>query len=64
MESCLARRDLGIDIRFFFLKDRVDSGDIEIAFCWTENMVADFLSKPLQGSVFGRFRDSIMGCKR
>ena len=52
-----------IDIRFF-LKDRVDSGDIEIAFCGTENMVADFLSKPLQGCVSRRFRDSIMGCKR
>ena len=53
-----------IDIRFFFFKDRVDSGDIEIAFCGTENMVVDFMSKPLQGSVFRRFRDSIMGCKR
>ena len=53
-----------IDIRFFFMKDRVDSGEVEIAFCGTEDMVADFLSKPLQGGVFRRFRDAIMGCKR
>ena len=53
-----------IDIRFFFLKDRIDTGEVEIAFCGTENMVADFLSKPLQGGVFRRFRDAIMGCKR
>ena len=53
-----------IDIRFFFLKDRIDRGEVEIAFCGTEHMVADFLSKPLQGSVFRRFRDAIMGCER
>ena len=53
-----------IDIRFIFKKDRVDSGEVEIAFCGTEDMVADFQSKPLQGGVFRRFRDAIMGCKR
>ena len=53
-----------IDIRFFFIKDRIESGDVEIAFCGTEDMVADFLTKPLQGGVFRRFRDAIMGIKR
>ena len=53
-----------IDVRFFFIKDRVEAGDVEVAFCGTEEMVADFLSKPLQGGVFRRFRDAIMGIKR
>ena len=29
--------------------------------CPTKEMVADFLTKPLQGSAFRRFRDLIMG---
>ena len=58
------KRSRHIDIRFFFIRDRVDSGDIEITFCGTEDMVADFLTKPLQGSVFRRFRDTIMGLRK
>ena len=53
-----------IDIRFFFIKDRIEKGDVEVAFCGTEEMVADYLTKPLQGAVFRRFRDAIMGIKR
>ena len=58
------RRSGHIDIRFFFIKDRVDAGDVEVTFCGTEDMVADFLSKPLQGEIFRKFRDAIMGIKR
>ena len=58
------KRSRHIDIRFFFIKDRIKAGDIEITFCGTENMVADFLTKPLQGSVFRRFRDAIMGVRK
>ena len=58
------RRSRHIDIRFFFIKDRVDAGDVEVTFCGTEGMVADFLSKPLQGGIFRKFRDAIMGIKR
>ena len=53
-----------IDIRFFFIKDRIEKGDIKVAFCGTDDMVADYLTKPLQGAVFRRFRDAIMGIKR
>ena len=53
-----------IDIRFFFIKDRVEKGDIKVVFCGTEEMVADYLTKPLQGAVFRKFRDAIMGIKR
>ena len=53
-----------IDIRFFFIKDRIEKGDIKIAFCGTDDMLADYLTKPLQGAVFRRFRDAIMGIRR
>ena len=58
------KRSRHIDICFFFIKDRVDTGNIEITFCGTEDMVADFLTKPLQGSAFRRFRDAIMGLRK
>ena len=49
-----------IDIHFFFVKDRVDSGDIHIQECPTEEIVADFFTKPLQGRVFQTFWDLLM----
>ena len=35
--------------------------EIEIKWCPTKEMVADFMTKPLQGSHFRRLRDLIMG---
>ena len=56
-----SKRSHHIDIRFFFIKDRIKRGDIHLLYCPTEDMVADFFSKPLQGKLFTRFRDMIMG---
>jgi hypothetical protein len=50
-----------IDIRYFFVKDRVDKKEIEILYCPTEQMLADYFTKPLQGSLFRKFRRVIMG---
>ena len=52
-----------IHIRYFFVKDRVDKGEVKIEYCPTEEMLADFYTKPLQGSLFRKFRDVIMGYK-
>ena len=49
-----------INIRYFFVKDRIESNDIKIVYTRTEDMVADFFSKPLQGSLFEKFRDIIL----
>ena len=50
-----------IDIRYFFVKDRVDKGELNIKYCPTHMMLADYFTKPLQGSLFRKFRDVIMG---
>ena len=42
------------------MKDRVDKKEIEIKYCPTPLMLADYFTKPLQGNVFRRFRDVIM----
>jgi hypothetical protein len=48
-----------INIRYFFIKDRIDSGDIQLKYLETNNMLADILTKPLQGETFKRLRDLI-----
>ena len=37
--------------------------DIKIVYCPTEAMLADFFTKPLQGALFRRLREVIMGRK-
>jgi len=39
----------------------VDRKEIEISYCPTESMLADFFTKPLQGTLFRTFRAVIMG---
>jgi hypothetical protein len=50
-----------IHIRYFWLKDRIKSGDITIRHCPTHQMLADFFTKPLQGSLFRRFKAVVLG---
>jgi Reverse transcriptase (RNA-dependent DNA polymerase) len=54
------RRTRHINIRYFFVKDRVASGEVKIEYCPTDIMMADFFTKPLQGALFKRMRDQIM----
>ena len=49
-----------ISIRYFFIKDVLEREKIDLRHCGTEYMIADFLTKPLQGSLFRRIRDIIM----
>jgi hypothetical protein len=58
--SC-GQKSRHIDIRYFFIKDRIDSGELEVVYCPTEMMVADFFTKPLQGALFKKLRAVIMG---
>ena len=56
-----SKRTKHIKIRYFFITDRVSKGDLSIAWCPTDEMVGDFMTKPLQGAKFRKFRDLIMG---
>ena len=57
---CSWRKIKHIRHRFFFIKDRVESGDVEIAYEPTGSMWCNILTKPKQGSVFRKFRDHLM----
>ena len=45
------------------MKNRLDTHNIVVEYCPTEEMLADFYTKPLQGALFRKFRDVIMGLK-
>ncbi len=45
-----------IHVRYFFIKDRIDNGELELKYLPTKEMIADILTKPLQGELFRRLR--------
>ena len=49
-----------INIRYFFVKDRIDCGEIKLKYVKTEEMVSDILTKPLQGERFRYLRSKLM----
>ena len=59
-QSC-GQKSRHIDVRYFFIKDRIKSGDIDLQYCPTEVMLADFFTKPLQGKQFKLLRSAVMG---
>jgi hypothetical protein len=54
------RRTRHVNIRYFFVTDRVKSGELRIEYCPTGDMWGDFFTKPTQGSLFKRQRAQIM----
>jgi hypothetical protein len=54
------RRTRHVDIRYFFVTDRIKNGELRIEYCPTADMVADFFTKPLQGSLFRKLRAIIL----
>jgi hypothetical protein len=56
-----SKRTKHINIRYFFVTDRINKGELTVEWCPTADMIGDFMTKPTQGSMFKRFRDQIMG---
>jgi histone deacetylase 1/2 len=49
-----------INIRFFFIKDRVDAKELQLQHMPTDEMIADILTKPLQGEKFRALRAKLL----
>ena len=71
--SCMALVDRGrsgaeltrhIDIRYYWLKERVSKGEAVVKHLRTEHMYANMLTKPLQGAQFISERDALTGWER
>ena len=50
-----------IHIRYFFTTDKIENMELKLIYCPTDKMIADFSTKPLQGTKFVEFRNQIQG---
>ena len=49
-----------IKARYFFVKDKIEDGDLEVQYCPTEQMWTYVLNKPEQGTPFQKHRAALM----
>ena len=52
-----------VNVRYFWVKDRIEKGELDLKYCPTEKMIADYFTKALQGSAFMKFWYVVMGHK-
>ena len=43
------KRSGALNLRYFLLMDQVKKGNLRITYCPTDNMTADYMTKPVQG---------------
>jgi hypothetical protein len=55
-----SNRTRHIAIRYFFIAEKVANKEIDIEYKSTDDMLADILTKPLQGKRFKAFRDQLL----
>jgi hypothetical protein len=54
------KQTLHLNIRYFFVTDRIRAKQLTVEYCPTGDMWADPLIKPLQGAAFVKFRKLIL----
>ena len=47
-----------LNVRYFFVMDKIKKGKVKIAYCPTQEMLGDFFTKPLQGTQYVQMRSS------
>jgi hypothetical protein len=52
-------RTKNINIRYDFLRDHQQTGDIEIAYVSTHNQLADIFTEPLEEKTFSKLRNEL-----
>ena len=55
------KRTKHINMRYYFIHDRWKQGDFKIEYCSTDEMLADYFTKPVQGKKFIKFRNMVLG---
>ena len=57
-----SKRTKHIKSHYFFIKDKVESGEVSIKYQPTDQMFCDVLTKPKQGAAFRKDRAMLMDC--
>jgi hypothetical protein len=55
-----SQRSKHINVKYFYLKERIDLGELTVEHCPTKVMIADILTKPISGSLFIVLRDLLL----
>ena len=58
------KRTKHINFHYFFIKDKIEKREVELAYCPTESMLGDFFTKPLQGKKFVEFHKKIINLNK
>ena len=58
--AAASQRSKHIATRYFWVKDRISVGEIKLEYLPTSQMLADVLTKPLQGELFRKLRDELL----
>ena len=45
----------------FIIKERIDDGEIRLSYLPTQDMLADLMTKPIQGKLFSKLRNRLLG---
>ena len=66
IESGSPRGELSqhINLKYFWLHDRIQMEDVRVEYIESERMLADVLTKPLAGAKFAGLRDQLLGMRR
>jgi hypothetical protein len=56
-----SKRTKQINIRYFFITDRVSKEEVSVVWCPMGDIIGDYATKPLQEALFRKFRDQILG---
>jgi Reverse transcriptase (RNA-dependent DNA polymerase) len=59
-KSSSGKRTRHFDVKYFYITDLIERKEVSIEYCPTEEMIADYMTKPLTGSKFYKFKKSIM----
>ena len=54
------KRTRHFNIKYFYITDLIQRNEVQIEYCPTDAMIADYMTKPLVGAKFFHFREQIM----
>lgn len=57
------KRTRHFNIKYFYITDLIEQKEVAVKYCPTDSMIADFMTKPLTGAKFHKFRKIIMNIK-
>ena len=52
------------DIKYFYVPNLIGRDEVQVIYCPTNDMLGDYMTKPLVGSNFVRFKDLIMNMSK